>query len=64
MIESVLKDVRYATRVLGRAARQAVLGIGLGFAAALALSRVLATLVFGITVTDPVPRRVQNRSPR
>jgi putative ABC transport system permease protein len=40
--------------VLGRAARLAVLGLGLGFAAALALSRVLATLVFGITVTDPV----------
>jgi putative ABC transport system permease protein len=40
--------------VLGRAAPLAILGLGLGFAAALALSRVLATLVFGITVTDPV----------
>jgi putative ABC transport system permease protein len=40
--------------VLGRAVRLAILGLRLGFAAALALSRVLATLVFGITVTDPV----------
>jgi len=40
--------------VVGQGMRLAVLGIGIGLAAALALSRVLRTLLFEITPTDPL----------
>jgi predicted permease len=40
--------------VLGEGARLAVAGVGLGVLAALALSRVLASLLFGVRATDPL----------
>ncbi|MFW6079265.1 MAG: ABC transporter permease [Gemmatimonadota bacterium] len=40
--------------VLGRGVRLAALGLGAGLVIALALSRYLASLLFGVTPTDPV----------
>ena len=40
--------------VLGQAARLAVVGLGLGVAGALVLTRWMSTLLFGIEATDPV----------
>jgi len=40
--------------VLGTAARTSVLGIVLGLAGALALQRVIASQLFGVSPTDPV----------
>lgn len=45
-------DVRW--HVLGRGARPVALGIVLGLAAALLLARLMASLLFGVTPTDPV----------
>jgi putative ABC transport system permease protein len=39
--------------IVGRAAGLAAIGVGIGIAGALGLSRVLATLVFGVSTTDP-----------
>ncbi|MCH8906304.1 MAG: FtsX-like permease family protein [Candidatus Heimdallarchaeota archaeon] len=40
--------------VLGQAAALAGIGIGVGLAGAFGLSRLLNTMVFGVSVTDPV----------
>ena len=39
--------------VLGQGARAAMLGIAVGIAAALALTRLMASLLFGVSATDP-----------
>jgi putative ABC transport system permease protein len=40
--------------VLGEAARMAALGVVIGIAASLALTRVLSSLLFGIEAADPL----------
>ena len=40
--------------VLGHGAKVAILGIGLGVAAALGLTRLMTSLLFGVTATDPL----------
>jgi len=40
--------------VVGGSLRLAVIGLGLGFVAALALTRVLRGLLFGVASTDPI----------
>jgi predicted permease len=40
--------------VLGEGARLAVLGVAIGIAASLALTRLMSTLLFGVSATDPV----------
>jgi hypothetical protein len=40
--------------ILGEGARMAVLGVVLGIAASLAITRLLSTLLFGISATDPL----------
>jgi ABC-type antimicrobial peptide transport system permease subunit len=40
--------------VLGQGARAALLGIAAGIAAALALTRLMASLLFGVSATDPL----------
>jgi putative ABC transport system permease protein len=40
--------------VLGQGARVALLGIAVGIAAALALTRLMSSLLFGVTATDPL----------
>jgi putative ABC transport system permease protein len=40
--------------VLGQGARAAILGIALGIAAALALTRLMASLLFGVSAADPL----------
>jgi putative ABC transport system permease protein len=40
--------------VLGQGARAATLGIALGMAAALALTRLMASLLFGVSAADPL----------
>ncbi len=40
--------------VLGEGARMAFLGIGIGIAAALALTRVMSKMLFGVSATDPL----------
>jgi predicted permease len=42
------------TLVLGQGMRTAIVGIAIGFAASLALTRLLGSLLFGIGATDPV----------
>jgi putative ABC transport system permease protein len=42
-----------ANRVVGEGARLALLGIALGMVAALALARLIANFLFGVTATDP-----------
>jgi ABC-type antimicrobial peptide transport system permease subunit len=39
--------------VVGQALRLTLLGIGIGFAAAFALTRGMASVLFGVTATDP-----------
>jgi predicted permease len=40
--------------VLGQGARMALLGVGIGVAAALALTRLMSRLLFGVSPTDPL----------
>jgi putative ABC transport system permease protein len=40
--------------VLGEGARMAVLGVAIGVGASLALARLISTLLFGVTATDPL----------
>jgi ABC-type antimicrobial peptide transport system permease subunit len=40
--------------VVGHGLMQALAGIGIGLAAAFALTRVMKTLLFGVTATDPL----------
>ncbi len=40
--------------VLGQAGKMAATGIGLGLLASLALTRLMATMLFGVTATDPL----------
>jgi ABC-type antimicrobial peptide transport system permease subunit len=40
--------------VLGHGARMAFLGVGIGVISALALTRLMARLLFGVTATDPL----------
>jgi putative ABC transport system permease protein len=40
--------------VVGEGARLALLGIGLGVAASLAITRLLSSLLFGVSATDPL----------
>jgi len=40
--------------VIAQGARLAALGVAIGIASALALSRVLRTLLFGVSATDPL----------
>jgi putative ABC transport system permease protein len=40
--------------VLGHGARVALLGIGIGIAAALGLTRLMTSLLFGVSATDPL----------
>jgi putative ABC transport system permease protein len=40
--------------VLGQGVRAATLGIALGIAAALALTRLMASLLFGVSAADPL----------
>jgi putative ABC transport system permease protein len=39
--------------VLGAGARMALIGVGIGIAAALALTRLMAKLLYGVSATDP-----------
>jgi ABC-type antimicrobial peptide transport system permease subunit len=39
--------------VLGQAAKLAMMGVVVGIAAALALTRLMSTLLFGVSATDP-----------
>jgi ABC-type lipoprotein release transport system permease subunit len=47
-----LRDV--LRMVLGHGARMAVLGVTIGVAAALALTRLMSRLLFGVSVADPL----------
>jgi putative ABC transport system permease protein len=40
--------------VLGEGARMAALGVAIGIGASLAISRIMSTLLFGISATDPL----------
>jgi len=40
--------------VLGAGARMALLGVGIGIAAALALTRLMTNLLYGISAADPI----------
>ncbi len=40
--------------ILSEGAKIAVVGVGIGIAAALLLTRLMASLLFGVTATDPV----------
>ena len=40
--------------ILGEGARMAVFGVGIGIAASLAITRLMSSLLFGITATDPL----------
>ncbi len=42
------------TMVLGQGLRTILIGIGIGFAGSLAITRTLRSLLFGVTATDPV----------
>jgi putative ABC transport system permease protein len=39
--------------VVGEGARLAILGVAIGIAASLAVTRLLSTLLFGVSATDP-----------
>jgi putative ABC transport system permease protein len=40
--------------VLGEGARLAVAGVGIGIAASIAVTRVMSSLLFGVSATDPI----------
>jgi putative ABC transport system permease protein len=40
--------------VIGQGLRPALVGVGIGIAAALKLTRVLASMLFGVTPSDPL----------
>jgi putative ABC transport system permease protein len=40
--------------VLGQAARMTLIGVSLGLAGAAALTRLIKTMLFGVSATDPV----------
>jgi len=40
--------------ILGDGARMTLVGIGIGFVAALALTRLMASMLFGVKPTDPL----------
>ncbi|MGH9866013.1 MAG: FtsX-like permease family protein, partial [Candidatus Acidiferrales bacterium] len=40
--------------ILGQGVRMALMGVGIGLAAALALTRLMSRMVFGVSVTDPL----------
>lgn len=42
------------TMILGQGLRTVLIGIAIGLAGSLALSRVVASLLFGVTATDPL----------
>jgi putative ABC transport system permease protein len=42
------------TMILGQGLRTVLIGIAIGLAGSLALSRVIASLLFGVTATDPL----------
>jgi predicted lysophospholipase L1 biosynthesis ABC-type transport system permease subunit len=47
-------QIRLVRMVVGGGLRMALLGVALGLAAALAATRVLASLVYGVSTTDPL----------
>jgi putative ABC transport system permease protein len=46
------RDILYV--ILGRGAKTALLGVAIGVAAALALTRLMARMLYGVTATDPL----------
>ena len=45
-------DILYV--ILGRGAKTALLGVAIGIVAALALTRLMARMLYGVTATDPL----------
>ena len=46
------RDILYV--ILGRGAKTALLGVAIGIVAALALTRLMARMLYGVTATDPL----------
>ena len=46
------RDILYV--ILGAGVKTALLGVGIGIVAALALTRLMARMLYGITATDPL----------